>query len=239
MPLLKNGRAVLLVTAASIALLPAPLMAQTDATAAPVAGGLLGRITYFATRLPRALEDVPATVTVIDGEDIEAQGISDMQQLTRYVPGLTVNRQINAAQPFNDFDGFNMRGVGGNRVLMMVDGSRDYLDMNFTRQAEVVRGPGSVLWGADALGGVVALRTIDPEDVLQGRQRGGTARIGFNGFNRESNAAATFAQRFSDSLSVLVGYSRLQAREPRLSRARRNGGLYCDILGGCPSRQSL
>jgi len=243
MPLLQNGRAVLLVTAASIALLPAPLTAQTVPDTAPVTGGLLGRITYFATRLPRAVEDVPATVTVIDGDDIEAQGISDMQQLTRYVPGLTVNRQINAAQPFNDFDGFSMRGVGGNRVLMLVDGSRvaeritdgtrDYLDLNFTRQAEVVRGPGSVLWGADALGGVVALRTIDPEDVLEGRQRGGTARIGHDSFTRENNAAVTFAQRFSDNLAVLVGYSRMQAREPRLSRARENGGLYSDIHGGC------
>jgi len=246
MPPSLNGHAVLLATAASIVLLPATLAAQTaqtDPSAQPT-GGILGRITYFATRLPRAVEDVPATVTVIDGEDIEAQGISDMQQLTRYVPGLSVNRQINAAQPFNDFDGFSMRGVGGNRVLMLVDGSRvaeritdgtrDYLDMNFTRQAEVVRGPGSVLWGADALGGVVALRTIDPEDVLQGRQRGGTARIGHDGFTGENNAAFTFAQRFSDSVSVLVGYSRLQAREPRLSRARPNGGLYSDIHGGCP-----
>lgn len=243
MPLSQTGRAVLLATAASIALMPTPLLAQAAPASAPT-GGLLGRITYFATRLPRPVADVPATVTVINGDDIEAQGISDMQQLTRYVPGLTVDRQINAAQPFNDFNGFNMRGVGGNRVLMLIDGgrvaerimdgTRDYLDMNFTRQAEVVRGPGSVLWGADALGGVVALRTLDPEDVLQGRQRGGTLRIGHDSFTGENNAAVTFAQRFSDSVSVLVGYSRLQAREPRLSRAAANGGLYSDLYGGCP-----
>lgn len=224
------------------ALAPAPVQAQQNAsTTAPQ---WLGRITYFTSRLPRPVLEVPATVTVIEGEDLHEQGVTDMQQLTRYVPGLTVNRQINAAQPFNDFDGFNMRGVGGNRVLTLIDGSRlperiadgtrDYLDFSFIRQAEVVRGPASVVWGSDALGGVVALQTITAEDVLNGRDRGGETRTGYDSHTHTRTASVTFAQRLSDSLTVLVGASTLAANEPETSTASANGGLYSDIWGGCP-----
>lgn len=205
---------------------------------------LLGRITYFTGRLPRPVLDVPATVTVVGGDELQEQAVTDMQQLTRYVPGLSVNRQVNAAQPFNDFDGFSMRGVGGNRVLMLVDGSRvaeritdgtrDYLDFSFVRQAEVVRGPASVVWGADALGGVVALRTVRPEDVLRGRDRGAELRTSYDGFTNTHTISGTFGQQLSDRLSLLVGYSHLTANEPRLSNAAPNGGLYSDLHGGCP-----
>ncbi len=250
-----SGRAGLLAGAALLALgaalAPGRAFAQAEndeeVVIEPQAGGpfrLLGRITWFTSRLPRPVLEVPATVTVIDGEDLQQQAVTDMQQLARYVPGLTINRQINAAQPFNDFDGFNMRGVGGNRVLMLVDGSRlperitdgtrDYLDFSFVRQAEVVRGPASVIWGADALGGVVALRTVTAEDILQGRERGGEMRTSYDGYTNTRTASVTFAQRLSETLTLLGGYSTLAANEPEVSNAAANGGLYSDIWGGCP-----
>jgi len=254
-----TGRARLLASAGTLALsalmlsLPAQVQAQVQAQTAdpaleaPQASSpfrLLGRITWFTSRLPRPVLEVPATVTVLDGEELQQQAVTDMQQMARYVPGLTINRQINAAQPFNDFDGFNMRGVGGNRVLMLIDGSRlperitdgtrDYLDFSFVRQAEVVRGPASVIWGADALGGVVALRTVTADDILQGRERGGEMRTSYDSYTNTRTAAFTFAQRLSPTLTVLAGYSTLAANEPDTSNAAANGGLYSDIWGGCP-----
>lgn len=224
----------------------AQTVSQSEAPTDPAPGlfEMLGRITYFTGRLLRPVLEVPASVTVVDGQDLQDQAVTDMQQLTRYVPGLSVNRQINAAQPFNDFDGFSMRGVGGNRVLMLVDGSRvaeritdgtrDYLDFSFVRQAEVVGGPASVVWGADALGGVVALRTVTPDDILQGRERGAELRSSYDSFTNTSTVTGTFAQQLSERLSMLIGYSHLRANEPRLSNAAPNGGLYSDIHGGCP-----
>lgn len=222
-----SGRAVWLATAASLALLPGALAAQE--TPATPGYQWLGRLTYFATRLPRPVLEVPASVTVVEAEQIEAQNITDMQQLTRYTPGVNVNRQAATPQPFGDLGGFTIRGAAGNRVMMLVDGarvpeqitdgSRDYMDFSFVRQAEIVRGPSSVLWGADALGGVVALRTILPEDVLEGRQQGGTARLSFDSFNHEAAGAVTLAQRLSDRLSFVVGVSRQNHAEATLSNA--------------------
>tara|TARA_E500000305_G_scaffold17250_1_gene12812 strand:- start:1375 stop:3684 length:2310 start_codon:yes stop_codon:yes gene_type:complete len=201
-------------------------------------------ITVIANRKAASTLDIPSNVTVIDGEEITKYGISDMQQLTRYIPGVTVERQTAATDPFNTFGGFNIRGVGGNRVLMLSDGSRvseritdgtrDYLDFNFVKQVEVVRGPASVLWGADAMGGVVAVETIDPEDLLLGRNQGGTASLAFDSFTTSGTASASAAYRISDTLAGMVAFSRRRASEPELSNARADGGIY-----GCPRDTSV
>ncbi|TCM76558.1 TonB-dependent hemoglobin/transferrin/lactoferrin family receptor [Rhodovulum steppense] len=199
----------------------------------------LGSITLLGDRQGSAVRDLPGSVSVVEGDEIEARGLNDMQEITRYLPGITVPRQTSGTDPFNSFGGFTIRGVGGNRVQMQVDGSRvaeaiqdgtrDYLDFNFTKQVDVVRGPASVLWGADALGGIVAVETIDPEDILAGRARGGTARLAFDGLNDETVASASFAQQMGPTLSLMLGLARTEAREVRLSNARADGGIY-----GCP-----
>lgn len=199
----------------------------------------LGTIRLNTDRAGGEVLDVPANVTVIGEEDIEDRHVTDMQQLVRTVPGVTVPRQTSGADPFSTLGGFTIRGVGGNRVAIQVDGSRvpesiidgtrDYLDFGFTKQVEIVRGPASVLWGADALGGMVALETIDPEDLLEGRDRSVNVKGGFDSFDQRTDVSLTFGQRFTDDLSVLVGISRWTAEEPELSNARDDGGIY-----GCP-----
>jgi len=231
---------LLLASAASLALFSAPMIAQE--TTQPQPNGLfelLGRITLFADRIGTAVLDVPSNITVVSEAELEDHAVSDMQELTRYTPGVTVQRQTTSTDPFNTFGGFTIRGVGGNRVQMQVDGSRvaeritdgtrDYLDFSFTKQVDIVRGPASVLWGADALGGVVALTTLDPEDVLQGRTRGGSVSAGFDSFDQGTDVTATFAQKFSDRLSMLVGVKREQKSEAELGNARADGGIW-----GCP-----
>lgn len=199
----------------------------------------LGTITLKTDRAGGQVLDVPANVTVIDKDDIDDRHITDMEELVRNVPGVTAPRQTSGADPFSSFGGFTIRGVGGNRVAMQVDGSRvperiidgtrDYLDFSFTKQAEIVRGPASVLWGADSLGGLVALETLDPEDLLKGRDRAVNVKGGFDSFDNATEVSLTFGQRFTEDISVLVGIMRATANEPDLSNARDDGGIY-----GCP-----
>lgn len=196
-------------------------------------------VTIYAYRYSAQAQDVAASVTVVSGDEIEARNLTDMQQMVRYTPGVTVARQTSATDPFSSFGGFTVRGVGGNRVQMLVDGSRvaeritdgtrDYLDLSFTRQVDIAKGPASVLWGADALGGVVALTTIGPQDVLAGQTSGHTARLWHNSINSEAGASAAFAQQFGEDVAVLFGLSHVRASEARFSKARADGGIY-----GCP-----
>lgn len=200
----------------------------------------LDRLTVFADRQSTDPLDHPGNITVLTGEEFESRFITDMQELVRHQPGIVVQRQTTGTDPFNTFGGFTIRGVGGNRVQMLVDGSRiperildgtrDYLDFNFTKQADIVRGPSSVLWGADALGGIVALETVDPEDIIEpGRASGGVASTSFDSLDNELNTSVTYAHRLSDTVSVLGGVAYTRADEAKFSNARADGGIY-----GCP-----
>src|SRR3546814_3458082 len=77
--------------------------------------------------------------------------------------------------------GFSIRGLEGNRVRIVVDGvpladaysigqfasaGRDLVDLEAVERVEIQRGPASTLYGSDALAGVVAFRTLDPEALL-------------------------------------------------------------------------
>ncbi|AFZ47658.1 TonB-dependent hemoglobin/transferrin/lactoferrin family receptor [Cyanobacterium stanieri PCC 7202] len=129
-------------------------------------------ITITGTRTARRLLDSASSITVIDSQQIERQLIQDIQDLVRYEPGVSVGR---AANRFGN-QGFNIRGIDGNRILLQVDGirvpdnyvgrGRDYFNMETTKRVEIIKGPASALYGSDAIGGVVSFITKDPQDYL-------------------------------------------------------------------------
>ena len=137
----------------------------------------MGAITVTATRQEEKVLDTPAVVSVITREEIEDHNVNNIQELVRYQPGVSVNRQASGTTPFGGLGGFTIRGVGGNRVQIVVDGARvieandagnrDFVDMSTLKAVEIQRGPASVLWGADALGVMVSFRTLDPDDLLK------------------------------------------------------------------------
>ncbi|HAJ04395.1 MAG TPA: TonB-dependent hemoglobin/transferrin/lactoferrin family receptor, partial [Brevundimonas sp.] len=85
---------------------------------------------------------------------------------------------------------FVIRGIGGNRVLIQVDGIRSpqgftfgaqeagrggYTDVSLVKSVEILRGPASALYGSDGVAGAVSFTTKDPVDML-GASRNWTAR---------------------------------------------------------------
>ena len=201
----------------------------------------LDQITVTATRGEKQVLDVPGTVGVISGQEIEERIARDTQDLVRYQPGVSVNRQTSGTDPFGNYGGFTIRGVGGNRVQMQVDGSRvieritdgnrDFVGLPFLKSVEIVRGPGSVLWGADALGGIVAYRTLDPQDLLKGKDKPYAVKVdaSYDSFDRSFVKTGVAAFRFSPMLEAVFGVSQRTAQEGKLSKARADGGRW-----GCP-----
>lgn len=112
--------------------LPGAVHAEDAATGSEEAAQAAGegeQIVVTATRTPLAIDDVPATVTVIDAEDIADDMVTDIKDLVRYEPGVSVRR---APARFGAALGtlgrarnedFVIRGIGGNRVLIQVAGS--------------------------------------------------------------------------------------------------------------------
>lgn len=132
-------------------------------------------ILITATRLPREVEDVAGTVTYIDSEELEKQLAEDLDDIVRYQPGLSMRRVARGGN-----QGFTIRGMDGKRVLMLLDGVKssdiypagtasygnDNYELSDIKSVEIIRGPASALYGADALGGVVLLRSKDPSDYI-------------------------------------------------------------------------
>lgn len=201
----------------------------------------LDQITITATRSEKQALDVPGTVTVISRQELDERMIRDTQDLVRYEPGVSVNRITSGTDPFGNYGGFTIRGVGGNRVQMQVDGARvieritdgnrDFVDLPFLKGVEIVRGPGSVLWGADALGGIVAYRTLDPQDLLKGKDKPYAVRLnaGYDSFDRSFVKTGIGAFKFTPNLEAIFGVSQKTAQEAKLGRARADGGRW-----GCP-----
>jgi hemoglobin/transferrin/lactoferrin receptor protein len=223
---------------ALVVALPQPAAAQnlTEAQAT-----ILERFVLTATRSTKNVLDVPQNVAVIDAETIEKHQVRDIQDLVRYEPGIAVTRTSSVANPGAQLNSFTIRGVSGNRVQMLVDGSRiqesvidgsrDFVDPWNVKAVELLRGPNSVLWGADALGGTVAFRTKDPSDLLEGSDKPWAVEIktSYDSFDHIFRKQVTGAYDFGD-LEVLGSFGNLTATEPALSNADPDGGVW----GKCP-----
>lgn len=203
----------------------------------------LDMISVTATRQPTQLLDIPGTVTVIGRDNIDQHQINNNQELVRYQPGITVDRTTSGTDPWGNLGGFTIRGVGGNRVQMQVDGARiqeritdgnrNFTDMPTLKAVEIVRGPGSVLWGADALGGIVAYRTLDPDDLLAGKGQdkpwAGRIETSFDSLDNSFSKTAMFAAQFNPQWQGLIVVNQKTYNEAKLGKARADGGMW-----GCP-----
>ncbi|MGU3576077.1 TonB-dependent hemoglobin/transferrin/lactoferrin family receptor [Brucellaceae bacterium C25G] len=203
----------------------------------------LKMITVSSERAPKNVLDIPMSISVIDRDTLERHQVRDIQDLIRYEPGITVDRQTALTNPFAQLNGFNIRGVGGNRVQMLVDGarvqeritdgSRDFVDPFNMKSVEITRGPNSVLWGADALGGVVFFRTLDPEDLLDGTKPWAVeTKLAYDSFDKSFRQQITGAAEAGD-FKILGSFGHIKASEPSMRKARADGGIW-----GCP-RESI
>ncbi|MDR7229954.1 hemoglobin/transferrin/lactoferrin receptor protein [Caulobacter sp. BE264] len=188
------------VAAASTAVLMATAARADDVK--PEADAVeVDKVTVTATRSEKALPKAPASVTVISTQEIEDGLIKDIKDLVRDEPGVSVRSapaRFTAAGASTGRDGnagFNIRGLEGNRVLIVVDGVRvpdsfafgaqsvgrgDHVDLDTLKSVEIVRGSASALYGSDGLAGSVSFITKDPSDIVKtGETFAGRARVGY------------------------------------------------------------
>jgi len=157
----------------SVPVLAAEAAVPADATDLPRV-----QVTALA---PSIQLNVPGTVSTIDRVQMDRHLNVSIRDLVRYEPGVSA---IGTGGRFG-LDSFNIRGLSGNRTRIEIDGvsmpasfgagvaggsfraGRNFIDLDQLKSVEIVRGPASVLYPSDALGGVVSLRTKDPADYLR------------------------------------------------------------------------
>lgn len=161
----------LLVTAGLVLLSCVPAMAaQGEAPTVQLEG-----MTVTATKAERDLKDVPASVSVLTQEDIRRSPANTVGDLLQDIPGVEVFDQSLAGAKR-----IMMRGESGSRVLILIDGQKIseqksmdgaalLIGADRIERIEVIKGPASVLYGSEAIGGVVNIITKKGGDrPLQG-----------------------------------------------------------------------
>jgi iron complex outermembrane recepter protein len=145
------------------------------------------------SRKPEKVAEAPAAIYVLTGDDIRRLGVTNIPDALRYVPGVDVAR-IDSHKFAVSARGFNSEWVS--KLQVLIDGrsvygplfsgerwdEKDVLLEDIDR-IEVIRGPGSTLWGADAVNGVINIitkSTVDTQGWLA-TAGGGVREQGFAG----------------------------------------------------------
>jgi len=154
------------------------------------------QVVVTASKVEQQLVNAPATVSVISQQTLASKASQDYAGLFRAVPGVNVTQT--SARDIN----ITSRGATGTlstTQLALIDGRSVYLDffgfvgwdflpVNFSeiKQVEVIRGPASAVWGANAMTGVVNIITKSPREM-----QGTSITMGFGTFNRSVDGQTT------------------------------------------------
>ena len=177
-------------------------------------------------------DDLPLSADVVEGQSLSDQQVHTLRQALQDLPNTAVRSAParlavgagSAAFARDGNMGINIRGLGGNRVLMTVDGirlprsyvsrsamfDREYLSLELFKRIDVIRGPASAQYGGDGMAGVVNFVTHDPMDFLRTAEGeapktlGGRVAAGWSEDDHGYYAAGTVAAKASDSLQWML-----------------------------------
>lgn len=195
---------------------------------------------YGAAKYDQKVHEAPAAVTIITAEQISRYGYRNFAQILDSVPGLFTNTDRNYG--YLGIRGFNRPGDYTSRVLLLIDnhrlndavfdqggtGTETPIDVDLIDRVEIIKGPGSSLYGTNALFGVVNVITKRGRD-LKGAEMSGEASS-FNTYR----GRLSYGNKFSNGLEVLLSgsYSNSEGHRelfyPAFSSTNNGGAKYAD-----------
>ena len=208
----------------STALVAASVSAQREVTnlsdSTQVHG--LGEVVVTDSNQATSRNLLPYTVSIVNNRQLEATGKTQLlAALSGEVPSLFVSQRniFGFGVSRGGSGGIKIRGVGGtsttNAVLMMVDGQpqfaglyshpvADFYETEYVDHVEVLRGPGSVLYGSNVMGGVINVIT------KQSRQDGvrTTLTSQYGSYNTWQTSLTNMVRQGKFSSMVSLGYDR-------------------------------
>ncbi len=187
------------------------------------------------TRNATGIRHLPFTVTVIDRQQIEqAHEVSLLPVLSEQVPGLFVTQRAMMGYGVSEGSagGISMRGLGGGsgRMMVLIDGHPQYMGLMghpisdayqsfLADRVEVLRGPASMLYGSNAMGGVINIVTRRmSEDGMKTN-----AHIGYGSYNTLETEVTNMAHKKGFSSVVSVSYNRTDGHRPDMDFGQYGG----------------
>lgn len=193
-------------------------------------------VVVVARKSAEPLAQVSSNVSLIDRQEIERGLALGMEELFRFAPGVSLEVEPHRFGTL----GPSLRGLGGNRLRLEIDGvplpeafkvgafaqaTRELYDLSALSRVEILRGPASTLYGSDAIAGIVAFRTLDPGELLAGRRFGLESAVLWRG--RDQARALSLRGVLGDEdegllLALAHREGRERANHPREARWRAN-----------------
>lgn len=166
------------------------------AAASRVFAATIDEVVVTATRIEQSGFEVPQAVSSMDREQIVEGNYRTTPESLDHLPGVMVQKTAHGqGSPF-------IRGLTGKQVLVLVDGVRlnnstfrfgpnqylNTIDPALIQRVEVVRGPSSVLYGSDAIGGVINIITRKRRDFSRERDTDAEANLVYGSADKEKTA---------------------------------------------------
>ncbi len=203
---------------------------------------VLEEIAVTASRSAARVFDTPQSVTVITEKEIQASPFERVEDIVRQAAGIYNFRHF-TLHTNGIVSPLRMRGVGNNRVLLLVDGvpqndnfnnaiawvSWGYIPKDAIQRIEIVRGPMSAMYGSEGLGGVINIITKNPKTQREAKLTGKVGRGDTGGGD------LLFAQKVKNAgLLIAGGYETSQGfylDEPKQDYHVRRYGEMGRIFG--------
>lgn len=188
-----------------------PVWAQAQATPGSA-------VQVIGTRAPTALNRMVADVVVIDRDRIRATSADSLEDLLRREGGMQLSRNGGPGQSASVM----IRGSAASNTLVLIDGVRigsatlgqtdlAAISLAQVERIEIMRGPGSSLYGADAIGGVVNIVTRRGDgaayvsgNLAGGNHRSGEASVAVSGSTEAFDYALSLSGETSDGVSAVL-----------------------------------
>ena len=156
-----------------------------ETQSAPEKNIVLDAISVTARKNDTLAIDAPASISIVNQDELQRRQPDNLGDILRGMPGVDVS-----GGPRSTVQMPIIRGLTDDRVVIRVDGARAnlnvghkgglFIDPEVLKQVEVYRGPASTMQGTGALGGVLALTTVDANDMLEpGEKIGARVKAGY------------------------------------------------------------
>ena len=246
---MRNHRHTLLFTMLTVALSGTVVSAEEKA---PKEVGTT-RVVVAALKDDRVAEEAATSLVQVTSETMERIGATNLSNALRYEPGVTIDSSASGR-----IDDIKIRGVGGDRVMVAVDGAplpkafsfpggytelgQGYFDIDAMKSIDIIKGPVSMLYGSSALAGGIFMQTKDPEDFIkEGRRTGFEIKTGYNSVDRDQLITGTAAAKFTDELSAFVraSFRKHYERENYYGKAYDESQLGANRKNPNPSESNI
>jgi outer membrane cobalamin receptor len=189
---------------------------------------LINSLLEVASKKPLSSRKSPSIVTLITQEEIEKSGARDLIDVLRLVPGIDFGSDVAGVV------GLGMRGNWGHegKILMLLDGQEmneilysslqfgNHFDVSQIKRIEIIRGPGSAIYGGFAEYGVISIITKNGEDI-----NGVSATATYGQMSKDfgrRNISVSVGKKIKDLDFSLAGF---------LGEGQRSDKTYTDLFG--------